>query len=133
LLLIRAAQRVLFEQMDKETLDKILRFRRSVAAVTKKGVKRRPIPFAEDRQSLGRLRGIGTPRLQNYCPVCRLKRRTPLLQRSRYWFHKLGDDGITLQNATPPEQPILRGKKIDGAFVILTLLLTAAHRSRRRI
>src|SRR5262249_12201378 len=74
--------------MDKETLDKILRFRRSVAAVTKKGVKRRPIPFAEDRQSFGRLCGLGTPRLQNHGPMRRLKRSPPFLQRSRYRFHK---------------------------------------------
>src|SRR5215475_11509602 len=98
--------------MGKKTLDKILGFRRSMAAVTNKGVKRRPIPFAEDRQSLGRLRGLGTPRLQNHRPMRRLKRRTSLLQRSRYRFHKFGDDGISLHDATAPEQPIYEGREL---------------------
>jgi len=48
----------------------------------------------------------------------RLKRRTSLLQCSRYWFHKLGDDSITLQDATPPRATDPPGKKINGAFLL---------------
>src|SRR5437762_12401542 len=46
-LLVCATQRVLLKQMGKKTLDKILRFRRSVTPKSQKGVKGWPIRFTE--------------------------------------------------------------------------------------
>src|SRR5207302_5165505 len=45
--LICATQRIFFEQVGKKTLDKILRFGRSVTSKSQKGVKRWPICFTE--------------------------------------------------------------------------------------
>src|SRR4029077_19369216 len=46
-LLICATQRIFFQQMGKKTLNKILRFGRSVTPKSQKGVKGWPIRFAE--------------------------------------------------------------------------------------
>src|SRR5882724_6231845 len=46
-LFICATQRIFFKQMDKKTLDEILRFGGSVTPKSQKGVKRWPIRFTE--------------------------------------------------------------------------------------
>src|SRR6266853_226356 len=90
-LLICAAQRIFFEQMGKKTLDKILRFGRSVTPKSQKGIKRWPIRFTEiGKRFSSCFRWIGLSSAQDQSPVRRLKRRSALLQCSRYRFHSLG-------------------------------------------
>src|SRR5262249_11527659 len=52
LLLVRAGQRVLLEQMSEKTLDEILGVSGRKTAVTKKTVKRWPIGFAKSGERL---------------------------------------------------------------------------------
>src|SRR5260370_35911336 len=90
-LLICATQRIFFNQMGKKTLDEILRFGRSVTPKSQKGVKGRPIRFTEIGKSFSScFRWIGLSSARDESPVRRLKRRSALLQCSRYRFHNLG-------------------------------------------
>ena len=52
LLPIRAAQRILREQMSEEPLDKILRIRGVVSSMAQKSIKWRPISFAKSSKRL---------------------------------------------------------------------------------
>src|SRR6266403_650528 len=119
-LLICATQRIFFNQMGKKTLDVILRFGRSVTPKSQKGVKGWPIRFTEIGKSFSScFRWIGLSSARNESPVRRLKRRSALLQCSRYRFHNLGSpfvDGVSAHRM-PVEfcEPDLRGKKNCGA------------------
>src|SRR5882724_7438624 len=74
-LLICATQRILFKQMSKKTLDKILRFGRSMTPASQKGIKGRPIRFAEIGKSVSCcFRWIRVSSPQNESPARRLKR-----------------------------------------------------------
>src|SRR5947208_12318702 len=96
-LLICATQRVLLKQMGKKTLDKILRFGRSVTPKSQKSIKGWPIRFTEIGKRFSRcFRWIGLSSAQHQSPVRRLKRRSALLQCSRYRFHNFV---ISLSNA----------------------------------
>ena len=91
LLLIRPSQRVVFKQMDKKTLDDVLRVSRRVAATANESVKRRPICFTKNSECFPRsFIRLGLACLQYDRPVRRLKRSTPLLQGSRYGFRNQG-------------------------------------------
>src|SRR5207245_2442742 len=70
--------------MGEEPLDQILRISRWMTAVAEKTVERRPISFAKsgERLSSGFLR-LRLASTQHHGPMRRLKRSTPLLQRSR--------------------------------------------------
>src|SRR5207237_7061221 len=69
-LLICASQRIFFKQMGKKTLDKILRFWRSVTSKSQKGVKRWPIRFTEIGKRFSCcFRWIGLSSAQNESPV----------------------------------------------------------------
>src|SRR5436309_10877747 len=98
-LLICATQRVLLKQVGKKTLDKILRFGRSVTPKSQKRIKGWPIRFAEiGKRFSSCFRWIGPSSAQDQSPVCRLKRRSALLQCSGYRFHNLGSpfvDGVS--------------------------------------
>src|SRR5438874_7106528 len=98
-LLICATQRVLLKQVRKKTLDKILRFGRSVTPNSQKGVKGWPIGFTEiGKRFSSCFRWIGLSSAQNESPVRRSKRRSALLQCSGYRFHNLGSpfvDGVS--------------------------------------
>src|SRR4030095_12899129 len=119
-LLICATQRIFFQQMGKKTLDEILRFGRSVTPKSQKGVKGWPIRFTEiGKRFSSCFRWIGLSSAQNQSPVRRLKRRSALLQCSRYRFHNLGSpfvDGVSAHR-----MPVgfweadLRRKKYCGA------------------
>src|SRR5712691_8176753 len=90
-LLICAAQRIFFKQMGKKTLDEILCFGRCVTPKSQKGIKRWPIRFTEiGKRFPSCFRWIGLSSAQDQSPVRRLKRRSALLQCSRYRFHNLG-------------------------------------------
>src|SRR5438034_2241793 len=96
-LLICATQRIFFEQMGKKTLDKILRFGRSVTPKSQKGIKGWPIRFTEiGKRFSSCFRWIGLSSAQDQSPMRRLKRRSALLQCSRYRFHNFV---ISLSNA----------------------------------
>src|SRR6267378_6685101 len=96
-LLICATQCIFFKQMDKKTLDEILRFGRSVTPKSQKGVKRWPIRFTEIGKRFSCcFCWIGLSSAQNQSPMRRLKRRSSLLQCSRYRFHNFV---ISLSNA----------------------------------
>src|SRR6266705_1037675 len=96
-LLICATQRVLLKQVGKKTLDKILRFGRSVTPKSQKGVKGWPIRFTEiGKRFSSCFRRIGLSSAQNQSPMRRLKRRSALLQCSGYRFHNFV---ISLSNA----------------------------------
>src|SRR6267378_7938102 len=96
-LLICATQRVLLKQVGKKTLDKILRFGRSVTPKSQKGIKRWPIRFTEiGKRFFCCFCWIGLSSAQNESPMRRLKRRSALLQCSRYRFHNFV---ISLSNA----------------------------------
>src|SRR6267378_5052785 len=96
-LLICATQRVLLKQMGKKTLDKILRFGRSVTPKSQKGIKGWPIRFTEIGKRFSRcFRWIGLASAQDQSPMRRLKRRSAFLQCSRYRFHNFV---ISLSNA----------------------------------
>src|SRR6266498_3322904 len=118
-LLICATQRIFFKQMGKKTLDKILRFGRSVPPKSQKCIKGWPIRFTEIGKRFSCcFRWIGLSSAQNQSPVRRLKRRSALLQCSRYRFHNLGSpfvDGVSAHRM-PVEfwEPDLRGKKNCG-------------------
>jgi hypothetical protein len=91
LLLIGPAQRVVFKQMDKKTLDDVLRVSRRVAATSNESVKRRPVCFTKSSECFPRsFIRLGLACLQYDRPVRRLKRSTPLLQGSRYGFRNQG-------------------------------------------
>src|SRR5260370_25946414 len=106
--------------MGKKTLDKILRFRRRVTPKSQKGVKGWPIRFTEIGKRFSCcFRWIGLSSAQDQSPMRRLKRRSALLQCSRYRFHNLGSpfvDGVSAHRM-PVEfcEPDLRGKKNCGA------------------
>src|SRR5262249_14217645 len=73
-LLIRATQRIFFKQMDKKTLDQILRFGRSVTPKSQKRVEGWPIRFTEIGKRFSCcFRWIGLAGAQNESPVRRLK------------------------------------------------------------
>src|SRR6266436_2244920 len=96
-LLICATQRVLLKQVGKKTLDKILRFGRSVTPESQKGIKGRPIRFTEIGKRFSRcFRWIGLSSAQDQSPVRRLKCSSALLQCSGYRFHNFV---ISLSNA----------------------------------
>src|SRR6266446_5819686 len=96
-LLICATQRIFFEQMGKKTLNKILRFGRSVTPKSQKGIKRWPIRFTEIGKRFScSFRWIGLSSAQDQSPMRRLKRRSALLQCSGYRFHNFV---ISLSNA----------------------------------
>src|SRR4029077_1857291 len=123
-LLICATQRIFFKQMGKKTLDEILRFGRSVTPKSQKGVKGWPIRFAEIGKRFSCcFRRIGLSSAQDQSPVRRLKRRSALLQCSRYRFHNLGSpfvDGVSAHRM-PVEfwEADLRGKKIKSTQLAL--------------
>src|SRR5204862_8013095 len=115
-LLICATQRVLLKQMGKKTLDKILRFGRSVTPKSQKGIKGWPIRFTEIGKRFSCcFRWIGLSSAQDQSPMRRLKRRSSLLQCSRYRFHNLGSpfvDGVSaLRMLAEFSEPDLRGNK----------------------
>src|SRR4029453_6819824 len=88
-LLVRATQRIFFKQMGKKTLDEILRFGRSVTPKLQKGIKGWPIRFTEIGKRLSCcFRWIGLSSAHDQGPVRGFKRPAPLLQVSRYRFHK---------------------------------------------
>ena len=90
-LFICATQRIFFKQMDKKTLEKILRFGRSVTPKSQKGIKGWPIRFTEIGKRFSCcFRWIGLSSAQDQSPVRRLKRRSSFLQCSGYRFHNLG-------------------------------------------
>src|SRR5205823_2032062 len=119
-LLICATQRVMLKQVRKKTLDKILRFGRSVTPNSQKGVKGWPIGFTEiGKRFSSCFRWIGLSRAQDQSPVRRLKSSSALLQCSGYRFHNLGSpfvDGVSAHRM-PVEfwELDLRGKKNFGA------------------
>src|SRR6266436_3104505 len=83
--------------MGKKTLDKILRFGRSVTPKSQKGIKGWPIRFTEiGKRFSSCLRWIGLSSAQDERPMRRLKRRSALLQCSGYRFHNFV---ISLSNA----------------------------------
>src|SRR4029077_4384431 len=83
-LLICATQSIFFKQMDKKSLNKILRFGRSVTSKSQKGVKGWPIRFTEIGKRLSCcFRWIGLSSAQNQSPVRGGKRCPSLLQCSR--------------------------------------------------
>jgi hypothetical protein len=91
LLLIRSSQRVVFKQMDKKTLDDVLRVSRRVAATPNESVKRRPVCFTKRRRCFPRrFIRLGPACLQNDSPMRRLERRASLLQSSWYGFRNQG-------------------------------------------
>src|SRR2546430_14177720 len=98
-LLICATQRILLKQVGKKTLDKILRFGRSVTPKSQKGIKRWPIRFTEiGKRFSSCFRWIGLSSARDQSPMRRLKRRSALLQCSGYRFHNLGSpfvDGVS--------------------------------------
>src|SRR5258707_5357366 len=99
-LLICATQRIFFQQMGKKPLDEILRFRRSVTPKSQKGVKGWPIRLAEiGKRFSSCFRWIGLSSTQDQSPVCRLKRRSALLQCSRYRFHNFGSPFVDAASA----------------------------------
>src|SRR5260370_11183601 len=119
-LLICATQRIFFNQMGKKTLDEILRFGRSVTPKSQKGGKGWPIRFTEiGKRFPSCFRWIGLSSTQDQSPVCRFKRRSALLQCSRYRFHNFGSPFVDVVSAhrMPVElsEPDLRGKKKCGA------------------
>src|SRR6266849_4891495 len=80
-----------FEPVSKKTLDKILRFGRSVTPKSQKGIKGWPIRFTEIGKRFSCcFRWIGLSSAQDQSPMRRLKRRSALLQCSRYRFHNFG-------------------------------------------
>src|SRR5439155_8220083 len=80
-----------------KTLDKNLRFERSVTPKSQKSIKGWPIRFTEIGKRFSRcFRWIGLSSAQHQSPVRRLKRRSALLQCSRYRFHNFV---ISLSNA----------------------------------
>ena len=82
LLLIRPSQSVVFKQMDKKTLDDVLRVSRRVAATPNERVKRRPVCFTKSSECFPRsFICLGLACLQNDGPMRRLKRRASFLQR----------------------------------------------------
>src|SRR6266446_5107878 len=83
--------------MGKKTLDKILRFGRSVTPKSQKAIKGWPIRFTEIGKRFSCcFRWIGLSSAQNQSPMRRLKRRSALLQCSGYRFHNFV---ISLSNA----------------------------------
>jgi hypothetical protein len=83
--LICVAQSILREQMDEESLDKILSVRGRITAVTQKGVERRPIGFAKSGEGLlHRFSRLDLRSSQDKGPMRRLKRSTALLQSTRH-------------------------------------------------
>ena len=98
-LLICATQRIFFKQMDKKTLEKILRFGRSVTPKSQKRIKRWPVRFTEIGKRFSCcFRWIGLSSAQDQSPVRRLKRSSSLLQCSGYRFHNFGSpfvDGVS--------------------------------------
>src|SRR6266702_103526 len=75
-LLICATQRIFFKQMDKKTLDEVLRLGRSVTPKSQKGVKGWPIRFTEIGKRFSCcFCWIGLSSAQDQRPVRRLKRR----------------------------------------------------------
>src|SRR5439155_25607224 len=106
--------------MGKKTLDKILRFGRSVTPKSQKSIKGWPIRFAKIGKRFSCcFRWIRLSGAQNQSPVRRLKRRSALLQCSRYRFHNLGSpfvDGVSAHRMlTEFIEPDLRGKNNTGA------------------
>src|SRR6266576_7029986 len=105
--------------MGKKTLDEILCFGRSVTPKSQKSVKGWPIPFTEiGKRFPSCFRWIGLSSAQDQSPMRRLKRRSSLLQCSRYRFHNLGSpfvDGVSAHRM-PAEfrKADLRGKKNRG-------------------
>src|SRR5262249_4768054 len=85
----RPAQSVLFKQMNKKSLDEIVRVSRRVATAPNESVKWWPVRFAKDGECFPRsfIRS-GLARLQHDCPVRRFERRATFLQRSRYRFRE---------------------------------------------
>src|SRR5436190_15106838 len=82
-LLICATQRIFFKQMNEKTLEKILRFGRSVTPKSQKGVKGWPVRFTEiGKRFSSCFRWIGLSSAQDQSPVRRLNRRSALLQCS---------------------------------------------------
>src|SRR5881398_882032 len=106
--------------MCKKTLDKILRFGRSVTPKSQKSIKGWPIRFTEIGKRFScYFRLIRLSGAQNQSPVRRLKRRSAFLQCSGYRFHNLGSpfvDGVSAHRM-PVEfwELDLRGKKNFGA------------------
>src|SRR6266404_3757987 len=97
-LLICATQRIFFKQMGKKTLDKILCFGRRMTPKSQKGIKGWPIRFTEIGERFSCcFRWIGLSSAQDQSPMRRLKRRSALLQCSRYRFHNFV---ISLSNAS---------------------------------
>src|SRR5436190_1319964 len=105
-LLICATQRVLLKQVGKKTLDKILRFRRSVTPKAQKGIKGWPIRFTEIGKRFSRcLRWIGPSSAQDQSPVRRLKRRSALLQGSVSVLDPQGDFSVSAAGLTKLVRP----------------------------
>src|SRR6266508_4487453 len=116
-LLICATQRIFFKEMGKKTLDEILRFGRSVTPKSQKGVKGWPIRFTEiGKRFSSCFRWIGLSSAQDQSPVRRLKRRSALLQCSRYRFHVLDRLSLTeyqhIECQWSSENPIYEGREI---------------------
>jgi hypothetical protein len=95
--LICPAQRVLLEQMNKKTLDDILRAGRRISGSPDERIKGRPVRFAKSGERVpGHFVSFGLVRQQHDRPMRRLERRTPLLQRSR---HRLRSSTMGKANA----------------------------------
>ena len=106
---ICATQSILFKQMGKKTLDKILRFGRSMTPASQKGIKGWPIRFTEiGKRFSACFCWIRLSSAQNQSPVRRLKPSSSFLQCSVYRFHKPGFAAVTrLRRCSPiPERMI---------------------------
>jgi hypothetical protein len=80
---------------EQKTLDKILRFGRSMTPASQKGIKGWPIRFAEvGKRFSGCFRWIRSS-ARNEGPVRRLKPSSSFLQCSAYRFHKPGFAAVT--------------------------------------
>src|SRR5438477_2673141 len=141
-LLICATQRIFFKQMGKKTLDKILRFGRRVTPKSQKAIKGWPIRFTEiGKRFSSCFRWIGLSSAQDQSPMRRLKRRSALLQCSRYRFHNfvislsnanavLNDRSTREENCGARFAPGANAAKIREFFANSRRLSSANHREQ---
>src|SRR5438477_12742539 len=99
--------------MGEESLDKILRLGRRVAAASHKGIKRWPIRFAKTRERVFGCRCIGLLGAGNQSPVRRLKRSSAFLQCSGNWFHELQTPFVTRGTCISNASGVLSGRSTE--------------------
>src|SRR6266700_3855633 len=99
--------------MGEETLDKILRFGRGVAAASQKGIKGWPIRLAEIGERFYCRRCIGLRCAGNQSPMRRLKRSSALLQCYWIWFHELHTPFFALSPCISNASGVLSGRSTE--------------------